>query len=503
MGGSDCFPGPRTVRTGRTTLPDQSTFVGREGELVQRALVAARRLVTLTGAEGVGKARLAVQAGAELLDGSGDGVWFVDLAPLTDLAVMATTLAEGASTVSAAKTLSGHRDGGLGLALAPTVCSKGPAVDVAGHGRGGIESRAGEREERRMVEPFQAVGLIQSMRGIRRREEIEWNLDHIAHLVKAASWLSSMDLPVRLICIPEGGLQGFTDEVFDLDHEAYARECAIDIPGPETDNLGRLARQWDAYLIAQAKARHPEFPGRFFNVGFVIEPEDGTVVLIHHKLVPLLPVEHSVTPHNVWDRWIELYGRTLDAFYPVADTAIGRIGIMMANEASYPENARGLAMNGCEIAYRGPYPAPGVMNGMFSVQNRARALDNNMYVVGMNLGTYYLDKDSVVPIDTFSGGSQIVDYRGQVVTEVPHGGSSTWIAGTIDIQALRHFRQTAQWDNWMKDLTTEQYQLVYEQPIYPKNLYLDRSPFGHAEYREQVTEKQVKLLQDRGIWTRP
>ena len=43
-------------------------------------------------------------------------------------------------------------------------------------------------------------------------------------------------------------------------------------------------------------------------------------------MVPLLPVEHSVTPHNVWDKWIELYGRNLDAFYPVADTEIGRSG---------------------------------------------------------------------------------------------------------------------------------------------------------------------------------
>ena len=67
-----------------------------------------------------------------------------------------------------------------------------------------------------MIEPYQAVGLIQTMRGIRRREEISWNLEHISHMVKAASWLSSMDLPVRLICIPEGGLQGFTDEVLDL-----------------------------------------------------------------------------------------------------------------------------------------------------------------------------------------------------------------------------------------------------------------------------------------------
>ena len=163
-----------------------------------------------------------------------------------------------------------------------------------------------------------------------------------------------LDLPVRLIAMPEGALQGFTDEVLDLDHETYARECAIDIPGPETDELGN-SPQWNVFVMAQAKARHPEFPGRFFNVGFVLDPA-GAIVLRHHKTVPLLPVEHSMVPHNVWDRWIELYGRALDAFYPVADTEIGRLGILMANEGSYPENARGLAMNGCEVAYRGSFP---------------------------------------------------------------------------------------------------------------------------------------------------
>ena len=67
-------------------------------------------------------------------------------------------------------------------------------------------------------------------------------------------------------------------------------------------------------------------------------------------------MEHSVTPHNVYDRWVELYGETLDAFYPVADTEIGRLGVMMANEGSYPENARGLAMNGAEVVYRASFP---------------------------------------------------------------------------------------------------------------------------------------------------
>src|ERR1051326_1212992 len=67
-------------------------------------------------------------------------------------------------------------------------------------------------------DPYTAVGLIPTVRGVRKRAEIQRNLDHIAHLVAAASWLSSLDLPVRLVLLPEGALQGFTDEVFDLDH---------------------------------------------------------------------------------------------------------------------------------------------------------------------------------------------------------------------------------------------------------------------------------------------
>src|SRR6266702_6926430 len=105
-----------------------------------------------------------------------------------------------------------------------------------------------------MPEPYTAVGLIPTVWGIRKRDDIQRNLEHISHLIKAASWLSSLDLPVRLIAIPEGGLQAFNDEVLDLDHVEFARSCAIDIPGEETEALGKLARQYDTFVMAQAKA---------------------------------------------------------------------------------------------------------------------------------------------------------------------------------------------------------------------------------------------------------
>jgi predicted ATPase/class 3 adenylate cyclase len=71
-----------------------SAFVGRETELNEIGkLIASCRLVTLTGAGGCGKTRLALQAAAELLEGAADGVWFVDLAPVTGAGQVLTAVA--------------------------------------------------------------------------------------------------------------------------------------------------------------------------------------------------------------------------------------------------------------------------------------------------------------------------------------------------------------------------------------------------------------------------
>ncbi|MGA2531285.1 MAG: adenylate/guanylate cyclase domain-containing protein, partial [Acidimicrobiales bacterium] len=62
-----------------------SEFVGRTGEIENvRHLVRSSRLVTLAGAGGCGKTRLALQVAADLLDGTGGGVWLVDFSPVSN-----------------------------------------------------------------------------------------------------------------------------------------------------------------------------------------------------------------------------------------------------------------------------------------------------------------------------------------------------------------------------------------------------------------------------------
>jgi predicted ATPase/DNA-binding SARP family transcriptional activator len=77
-----------------TNLPSElSSFVGRERELEQTAALLRRsRLLTLTGVGGVGKTRLALQLAAGAPDDHADGVWWLELAPLLDPALVGTTL---------------------------------------------------------------------------------------------------------------------------------------------------------------------------------------------------------------------------------------------------------------------------------------------------------------------------------------------------------------------------------------------------------------------------
>lgn len=80
------FPALRSLASTPNNLPQQlNAFIGRERESAEvRAALGQHRLVTLLAMGGIGKSRLSVQLGAELLDDYPDGVWLIELAPVAD-----------------------------------------------------------------------------------------------------------------------------------------------------------------------------------------------------------------------------------------------------------------------------------------------------------------------------------------------------------------------------------------------------------------------------------
>src|ERR1700684_596243 len=89
------FPALRALDASPGNLrPATTSFIGRESEVAElQAAVKAHRLMTLTGVGGVGKTRLAVEVAARLADEFSDGVWFFELAAVTDPAAVPDAVA--------------------------------------------------------------------------------------------------------------------------------------------------------------------------------------------------------------------------------------------------------------------------------------------------------------------------------------------------------------------------------------------------------------------------
>ena len=349
-----------------------------------------------------------------------------------------------------------------------------------------------------MIDPYMAVALQTTIRHVTTRDEVDKNLTHIGNMIDLVMHICALELPVRLIALSEGVIQGFADEILHMSPAGYAKTMAAEIPGKETEFLGNKAKQHDVYIIAQLKVRLAEFPDRFFNAVFMVDPK-GDVIYTHYKNVVLF-VEHSTTPHDVYDKWVQLHGNGLDAFFPVARTEIGNIAGTVGVEGAFPETFRAFALNGAEILYRGALPEPWVGRQIYEVQNRARALDNCCYVLAPNGGSLIMPgAPGEMPTTVggaLGGRSGIYAYNGDVLAESSIVDDA-YVSGEINIDALRYYRQNAKFQNWLPYLRSEIYRSAYDAPVWPAN---DQPLDDKAA--EQVLKETIASLQSRGAFAK-
>ncbi len=251
----------------------------------------------------------------------------------------------------------------------------------------------------------------------------------------------------------------------------------IEVPGPETDALGELAKACDTYIIFGSYARDPEWPNHIISINPVIDT-DGNVVKEYWKTRNVTRLGNGEIPtttvENVRDKYRARYG--IEEEFPVLQTEFGNIAVSTVQIDPFVFAA--YAMRGVEIMLR-------TATGFSTTDVRAIAFFNNFYSAMSNIT---FPPDSGVP-EGFGGRSLIVDNRGRVLAEDPSGNEGL-IEAEIPIAEFRNNRRIPR------------YPLEVVQPVFDQ--YVQEVPLNHldipADQLPQTREDMQALLDRESRW---
>jgi predicted amidohydrolase len=293
---------------------------------------------------------------------------------------------------------------------------------------------------------------------VKRRKE---NLKNVLASFKSLETWDSID-PVKLVLLPENILRHEFDTKDPNQTQADRVASAVNIPGAETDAIAEKARQYNTYISASIHEKDPKYPKYFLNTAFIMDPK-GDIILKYRKINPWIPLELSTSPHDILDEYT-------DPLFPVVETELGNLACYICYDQFFPEVARQLAFNGAEVLLKPTIfpPYPQHMNyepyDWYTIVNKMRSIENMVYGLNANGAKY--------------GNSQIVDYLGRVIARAGRGQSMT-IGATIDIAALREYRNQTKLHNMLQQVRTECYTYLHN-PIWPANKPL----LNEKDYKE-------------------
>lgn len=325
-----------------------------------------------------------------------------------------------------------------------------------------------------------------------RKEIQEKNLNRWLQLLDflVPYWTGLIAAPCRLVVFPEFGLHGLPQKL-----DGSWNGVAIDIPGEETEILGKKAKELNIYIAAHAWQEYPDFPNRPFSVGFLISP-DGEVILKHHKSPTSRIAEAGdAAPAEAYDWFVKKFGDGLDAFFPVADTEIGKMGFMICGEGQYGECSRGLMMNGAEIILRpNAFVEPWMdePQDIMAVLTRFAAFSNICYVVESNWAYYY---GPGWPKGTGAGRSQIVDYTGRFLAR-SYASGEAGVGAEVNMQSLRRYREECAFASRMAYMPSTIFRKVYETEMWPLNTLMEKAQSKSMLEWDQIRREMIERRRD-------
>ena len=219
--------------------------------------------------------------------------------------------------------------------------------------------------------------------------------DSAANLDKIERW--TKDAAARgaeLVVFPECAVTGYGFETLD-----EARRAAIEVPGRESDRLRALCEATRTQLVVGTLERTGGgASASVFNSALLIGA--AGVALRYRKLhLPFLGCDRFIEPG--------------DLPLAVAETPLGRIGLSICYDGSFPETGRVLKLRGAQlIVLPTNWPSASTISRRF--QSIVRAFENHVNYVACNRVGREAGFD-------FPGGSQIVDFTGNVLAQGGEG----------------------------------------------------------------------------------
>ncbi|MFD1824065.1 MULTISPECIES: nitrilase-related carbon-nitrogen hydrolase [Mumia] len=313
------------------------------------------------------------------------------------------------------------------------------------------------------------------------RSTIRAGIDRLHREITASVATSGAD--TRLVVLPEYVLTG---PPRGESVPQWAERAALAVDGTEYARLGEVAADVGVYLSVNAYELDEHFPDLYFQACVIFDPA-GEVVLRYRRLNSMW----SVTPHDVLDRYLELYGP--DSLFPVADTPIGRLAPMASEEILYPEVARCFAVRGAEVFVHNSSEVASALLSPKNIAKLARAVENSAYVVSANTAGLY---GSGLPEMSGDGSSKVVDHRGLVLAEAASGASMAANA-EIDLGGLRAFRRRVAMENVLARQRFELYAPTYAGTVVHPANQLDGVP-SRQDFRA-TQQRVITDLVDRGV----
>lgn len=282
-----------------------------------------------------------------------------------------------------------------------------------------------------MPDRYHAAACQTDFPGARTRDEIGERTRRMCTMIRDTIEGYAPFFDVRLLVFPEFA---HAAPIYETAEKLRDR-LSVEVPNEHTDAYEKLCREFGCHVQTGSFLEMDDaFPGALFNTTVLIGPTG--VLSKYRKVNPWIPWEVHTSPHDI-------AGYEPEPF-PVVDTELGRLGVAICYDWLFPETIRQIAFNGAEIilrvsAYMDPWGATPPMD-WWTLFNRARAIENTVYVVAANQGASMIN----YPPFSWPGGSMVVDYDGRVLAQADPGAGEKVVVAPVDLAALRAERERRQ-----------------------------------------------------------